>query len=156
MRGRPDAVVHVVAVEDRRQRQGRTHDALRHAGEADTVGENTLARAARRAGHDVRLRALHAERGRREAVGQESDPQQVHRLKDREAEHRRGEDAQHLAHVRAEQELDRTLDVVINASVEIESLTGVLCVIPFELIIIIEFDEIPEAISPLTERFGIK
>ena len=48
------------------------------------------------------------------------------------------------------------LDVVINASVEIESLTGVLCVIPFELIIITEFDEIPEAISPLTERFGIK
>ena len=48
------------------------------------------------------------------------------------------------------------LDVVINASVEIESLTGVLCVIPFELIIITEFDEIPEAISPLTERFDSK
>ena len=80
------------------------------------MGKNTLARAARRAGHDVRLRALHAERERREAVGQEIDPQQVHRLKDREAEHRRGENAQHLAHVRAEQELDRTLDVVVNAA----------------------------------------
>ena len=80
------------------------------------MGKNALACAARRAGHDVRLRALHAERERREAVGQEVDPQQVHRLEDREAEHRRNENAQHLAHVRAEQELDRTLDIVINAA----------------------------------------
>ena len=59
---------------------------------------------------------FHAERERREAVGHKVDPEQVHRLEDREAQERGDEDADDLAHVRAEQELDGLADVVVNAA----------------------------------------
>ena len=64
--------------------------------------------------HQIRLTLFHPQRQRREAVGNEIDPQQMHRLQDGKAQKRREENTQHLAQVGRQQELDGLADVVID------------------------------------------
>ena len=89
--------------------------------EAHAAGEDAGLCVARAAAHDVRLCLLHAQRQRREAVGYKVYPQQMHRLKNGEAQYSCEEDAKHLAHVRAEQELDRLADVAVHAAAFLDS-----------------------------------
>ena len=112
----PHAGFHEVADEIGSEHEHRYHQTLIGDIPAHAAGEDAGLRAARAALHDVLLGVFHAERERREAVGHKVDPEQVHRLEDREAQERGDEDADDLAHVRAEQELDGLADVVVNAA----------------------------------------
>ena len=84
--------------------------------EAHAAGKDAGFGVARLAPHDVCLGALHAESEGREAVGDEVYPEQVDRLQYGEAEQRSHEDADDLAHVGAEQELDSLTDVVVDTA----------------------------------------
>ena len=64
--------------------------------------------------HDVCLALLHSKGQGREAVGNQVDPEQVHRLQDRKANQGREEDRQHLGQVGGQKELDGFADVRVN------------------------------------------
>lgn len=98
-RNLPNAGLHEVADEVRGEHEHRDHQSLIRNVSAHAAGEDAGLRAARAALHDVLFGVFHAERERREAVGHKVDPEQMHRLEDREAHKRRNEDADDLAHV---------------------------------------------------------
>ena len=108
--------LHAVSDDIGRERDDRDQNALIRDVKAQSAGENAVGRGARRALHDIRLRALKPEGKRREAVGNQVDKQQMDGVEEREAEERRRKDAEHLAHVRAEQELDGLAYVVVDAA----------------------------------------
>ena len=99
-----------------RQGQSGHNDALIGNRRPKTVGKDTLPGAAGTAGHDAPLGFFAAQCQGGEAVGDQVDPQQVGRLQDGEAQHGGGEDAQDLAQVGAEQELDGLSDVGVDAA----------------------------------------
>ena len=76
----PAAGFQIMADEVGRQRQHRNHDALKRNIKAEAVRKNTVIRISRRAFHDVCLTVLHTERQRREAVRNQVDPEQMHRI----------------------------------------------------------------------------
>src|SRR5699024_2679096 len=109
-------VAHFEAVADDIARDGQHGDqnALVHNVNAEAAGEDAVGRFARRTVHDVLFGLFHTEGKGREAVGNQVDKEQVDRVEQREAEQRGKKDAEHLAHVGGEQELDGLADVVID------------------------------------------
>jgi len=103
-----------VADEVSRQHQDGDHGALVGHVEAQTVGENAVAGLPGGTLHQVGLPLLHAQGQSGEAVGNQVDPQQVDGLQNDEAQQGGDKDAEHLAHVGAQQELDGLADVVVD------------------------------------------
>ena len=97
-----------------RHGQQRDHHALVGDVAAHAAGEDSRPGLAGLALHDVALGLLHAEGQGWEAVGDQVDPQQMHRLQDGKAHEGGKEDGEHLAHVGGQQELDGLADVVID------------------------------------------
>ena len=81
---------------------------------AQATGEDAVLAVPGRAGHGIRLTLLQTKGQGGEAVGDQVDKQQVHRVQQCEAQQRGEEHAQHLAHVAGQQELDGLADVVID------------------------------------------
>lgn len=116
LRNLPDAGFDAVPDEVCSHRHKRDEEALIGNIKPESPGKNPVLCTARLAAHQIGFALFHAECKSREAVGNQVDPKQVHRLQNHEAEKRSQEHAEHLAHIGAEQELDGLADVIINAA----------------------------------------
>ena len=112
----PEAGFQPHARKIRPQRERRNQCPLPQHIHAQTFGEDALPPGPGRAVHTARLRPLHAKGQRGETVGDQVDPQKMHRLQQPDAQKCGQKDAGHLAHVGSQQKLDGLADVLVNAS----------------------------------------
>ena len=108
--------LHAVANDVGDQCDNGNEDALIGDVPAQTTGENAVIRGTGRPLHHVRLLPLQTQRQRREAVGDEVDEQQMHRVHQGKAQQRSHEHAQHLAHIGGQQELNGLADIVVDTA----------------------------------------
>ncbi len=110
------AHVKVHARKEACQHKRGNNDALHNAVEAHVTSKNAVGGLTRLALHNVALSAFHTQRQRREAVGDQVYPQQLHRLEQRKAHERGDKDREDLGKVCREQELNDLADVVVDAA----------------------------------------
>ena len=110
------AHVKVHAHKEARQHQHGDDQALDHAVQTHVAGKDAVLGVARLALHDVALGILHAQCKRREAVGDQVHPQQLHRLEDGKADERGDKHREDLGKVGRKQELDDLADVVVDTA----------------------------------------
>ena len=96
------------------QGEDRNRQALIGYVQAQTAGKDSGLGVPGPPAHNVRLCPLQSQGQGREAVGNQIDPQQMHRLENGKAQQRCGKDADDLAHIGAQEELNGLADVVVN------------------------------------------
>ena len=112
----PVAQLQIVSQEEGQQGQQTHEHTLDHHVDTHTAGKDSLFVIARFTLHQVGLGVFHTQCQRREGIGNEVDPQQVHGAQQRESHHSRHKHSHHLCQVGRKQELDCLTDIIVDTA----------------------------------------